>query len=316
MWTTNIMLLIVGLVILGFGGEFLVRGAARLARQMGVSALVVALTIVAFGTSTPEIAVTLQSAHQGQDDLAIANVVGSCIMNLLVVLGISALIRPLRVARNVTRIDAPVMLFFTAVFVLFAIDNQTIERWQGLFFVAALVFYTLFTYNEARRQPKEIEEEYEHDPRQIGKARIASSALVLLGIVGLIKGADLIVTGAVGIAEMMGVSTRIIGLTIVAMGTSLPELTTCIIAARRGQPDIAIGNIVGSNIFNILAVVGITASFMPLDVARETLFFDAPVMLLATLLMIPILRTGHQISRREGVIMLALYGLYLGWILK
>jgi cation:H+ antiporter len=315
MWA-HLLILIVGLAILGFGGEFLVRGAAHLARQMGVSALVVALTIVAFGTSMPEIAVTLQSAHDGQDDLAIANVVGSCIMNLWVVLGISALISPLRVARNVTRVDAPVMLFFTAVFVLFAIDNQTIERWQGLFFVAALAVYTLFTYNEARRQPQEIKDEYEHDPRQSGKVRVANSALLILGIVGLIKGADLIVSGAVGIAEMMGVSTRIIGLTIVALGTSLPELTTCVIAARRGQPDIAIGNIVGSNIFNILAVIGITATIIPLDIARETLYFDAPVMLLATLLIIPILRTGRRITRKEGAMMLVLYALYLGWILK
>lgn len=316
MLTTNILLMVIGLVILGIGGELLVRGAARLARQLGLSPLVVGLTIIAFGTSAPEIAVTMQSAYQGEDDLAIANVVGSCIMNILVVLGVAALARPLRVSRNVIRTDAPAMLFFTALFMLFAVDNQTIDRWEGVLFVAALAVYVLFTYAESRRQPPAIEDEYEQDPRQSGKSRIANSVMVLIGIVALVKGADLIVAGAVGVAEMIGVSTRIIGLTIVALGTSLPELATCVVAARRGQPDIAIGNIIGSNVFNILAVIGITSATFPLDVSRETLFFDAPVMLAAAVIVIPILRTGRMISRREGVLLLGLYGAYLVLVLR
>ena len=316
MWTSYIVLLVGGLVILGCGGECLVRGSAQLARQMGVSALVVGLTIVAFGTSAPEIAVTMQSAAGGQDDLAVANVVGSCIMNILIVLGISALVRPLRVSRNVITTDAPVMLFFSALFMLFAYDNGVINRWQGLFFVAALAFYTLFTYFEARRQPPFVENEYEHDLKIKSRSPLMNILAIIIGIAGLVKGADLIVEGAVGVATLLGISTRIIGLTIVALGTSLPELMTCVLAARRNQPDITIGNIVGSNIFNILAVIGVTSACYPLAVAKETLQSDAPMMLFVVVLSFWVLRTGHRISRREGVVLLCIYAGYLTWTLR
>jgi cation:H+ antiporter len=314
-WTSNIGLFIGGLLILGCGGECLVRGAAQLARQLGVSALVIGLTIVAFGTSAPEIAVTMQAAYLDQDNLAVANVVGSCIINILIVLGAAALVRPLRVSRNVITTDAPAMLLFSAIFILFATE-RTIYRWEGIFFVVTLALYTLVTYGEARRQPKLVEDEYEHDPRLVPRPWPINTLAVLIGIAGLVKGADLIVDGAVGIAELLGISTRIIGLTIVALGTSLPELATCVIAARRAQPDIAIGNIVGSNIFNILAVIGATSAVFPLSIATETLRFDIPVMLFVSLLSFWFLRTGHQISRREGVVLLALYGVYLAWMLS
>ena len=311
MWITCIVLLVVGLVILGCGAECLVRGAAQLARRMGVSALVVGLTIVAFGTSAPEIAVSMQAASENHDDLAVANVVGSCIMNILIVLAIAALARPLRVSRKVVTTDALVMLFFTAMFMLFAIDNYSIDRWQGAFFVVALGFYALFTYAEARRQPKVVEDEYEQELRVAHRPWPVNALAVVIGIAGLVKGAGMIVDGAVGIAQFVGVSERIIGLTIVALGTSLPELATCVIAARRNEPDIAIGNIIGSNIFNILAVIGVTSMFFPLDVARETLYFDAPVMLFAVVLSFWVLRTGHRIARREGALLLGIYAVYL-----
>lgn len=314
-WLKLIAMFLGGLLILGAGGEILVRGAAKLARQLGVSALVVGLTVVAFGTSAPEVAVSMQSAHAGEDDLAIANVVGSCIMNILIVLGLAALVRPLRVSRNVINTDAPVMLFFTAMFMLFAFDNGMIDRWQGAFFIAALAMYTLVTYFEARRHPKIVEEEYERDPRQGQGSLPLNIVAIVIGIFGLVKGSDLMVDGAVGIARILGISTRIIGLTVVALGTSLPELATCIIAARRGQPDIAVGNIVGSNIFNILAVIGVTATFFPLEVGPSTLRFDAPVMLAVVVISFWVFRTGHEISRREGGFLLFLYALYLGWIL-
>jgi cation:H+ antiporter len=211
--------------------------------------------------------------------------------------------------------DAPVMLFFTAFFMLFAYDGNTIYRWQGFFFVAALGSYTLLTYHQARRQPKVVEDEYEQDPRLRPRPPWINVLAVLLGIGGLVTGAGLIVEGAVGIATLLGVSKRIIGLTIVALGTSLPELATCVIAARRGQPDIAIGNVVGSNIFNILAVVGVTSLFFPLSIAPQTIRLDAPVMLLVTLLSFWVLRTGHRISRREGGFLLGIYILYLGLML-
>ena len=309
-WLLNIALLVGGLIVLGGGGEFLVRGAAQLARQMGVSALVVGLTIVAFGTSAPEIAVSMKAAAQNQHALAVANVVGSCIMNILIVLAIAALARPLRVSRKVVTTDALVMLFFTAMFLLFAIDNNRIDRWQGALFVIALGFYALFTYFGARRQPKLVEDEYERELQLARRPWPLNALAVVIGIAALVKGADLIVDGAVGIAELLGVSERIIGLTIIALGTSLPELATCVIAARRNQPDIAIGNIIGSNIFNILAVIGITATFFPLSVARE-FRFDALVLLFVVVLSFWVLRTGHRISRREGALLLGIYAAYL-----
>jgi cation:H+ antiporter len=315
-WLANIALLLGGLIILGCGGECLVRGAAQLARQMGVSALVVGLTIVAFGTSAPEIAVSMQAASENHDELAVANVVGSCIVNILIVLAIAALVRPLRVSRRIVTTDALVMLFFTAMFMLFVIDNNRIDRWQGVLFVVALGFYTLFTYFGARRQPKVVEDEYEQELQLARRPWLLNALAVVVGIAGLVTGADLMVHGAVRIAGALGVSERVIGLTIVAFGTSLPELATCVIAARRNQPDIAVGNVIGSNIFNILAVIGVTAVFFPLEVAEKTGRFDAPVMLFVVVVSFWVLRTGHRISRGEGVLLLGIYAAYLAVMLS
>jgi cation:H+ antiporter len=258
----------------------------------------------------------MQAAERNEDAIAVANVVGSCIMNVLIVLGLAALARPLRVSRNVIRTDAPVMIFFSAFLMLFAIDNATIDRGEGVFFVAGLVLYVLFTYQAARTQPAAVEAEYESSLPVAQRSRLYSACLVLIGLAGLVKGADLIVDGAVGIADMLGVSKRVIGLTIVALGTSLPELTTCIIAARHKHPDIAIGNVVGSNIFNILAVLGLTSVLFPLEVNHQTIYVDAPVMLGVAVLLLPVLRTGHEVSRREGLVFLLLYALYLIWLLR
>jgi len=314
-----------GLVVLGVGGEFLVRGASGLARSLGVSALVVGLTIVAFGTSAPEIAVSISAGIEGHDDFAVGNVVGSCILNTLVVLGLAALTRPLKVSRSIVQTDYPIMVLVLAGFTFLAAVNVRlyseepgrIERWYGLLFVAALVGYVLLTYFLARRQPHVVEAEYE---ASIATARspLLNGLLVLLGLVGLVFGADQIVDGGAGIARAVGISERIIGLTLFAIGTSLPEVATCVVAARRNQPDIAIGNVVGSNIFNILAVMGITSMAHPrgaLEVNREILFQDVPVMLAAAVLIFPILRTGRSITRREGGLLVALYLVYLGWAL-
>jgi len=282
---------------------------------MGVSALVVGLTIVAFGTSAPEAAVSVWAAHSDHDELAVANVIGSSIMNILIVLALAALARPLRVSRDVVTTDAPAMLLFTALFVLFAYDGRQIARWQGLVFLAMLGLYTVFTYYGARRQPRLVEEEYEQELQVAPRPWPLNALAVLVGIAGLVKGADLMVAGAVGVAELLGVSQRVIGLTIVAIGTSLPELATCVVAARRNQPDIAIGNVVGSNIFNILAVIGLAASLFPLAVADEMLYRDAPAMFVSVLLCFWVLRSGHQITRAEGAVLLTLYAVYLSWTL-
>jgi len=321
-----ILELVGGLVVLSVGGECLVRGASRLARSLGVSALVVGLTIVAFGTSAPEIAVSISAGIQQHDDLAIANVVGSCILNTLVVLGLAAVTRPLKVSRSVVRTDAPFMILVLALFAFFAVDDVQllaggshgrIGRWEGILFIAGLVGYLVLTYYGARRQPQVVEAEYE---QSIGPARssAANLVLVLVGLAGLVFGADLMVEGGAGIARSVGISERIIGLTIFAIGTSLPEVATCVIAARRGQPDIAVGNVVGSNIFNVLAVIGIATTAHPagaMTVNWTILSHDVPVMLVAAVLLLPILRTGRHISRREGTVLLALYVGYLSWTL-
>jgi cation:H+ antiporter len=306
-------ILVIGLVLLGLGGECLVRGAAQLARRMGVSALVVGLTVVAFGTSTPEIAVTMSAGAHGHHDIAIANVVGSCTLNILIVLGLAALTKPMRVSRNVINTDGPIMIGALALFLLFA-SHRLLERWMGAVFLALLAAYIVMTVVLARRQTAGVKLEYETGLSVKGPWFV-DVVVVVLGLVGLSYGADLVLSGATGIARSFGIEERIIGLTIVALGTSLPEIVTCVVAARRNQPDIAIGNVVGSNIFNIFGVLGLTASVYPLEVSAQTFFFDGPIMLAAAIITFPILRTGHRISRPEGVFLIALYCAYLGLVL-
>lgn len=313
----NLFLLLGGLILLAVGGECLVKGAARLARSLGVPALVVGLTVVAFGTSSPEIAVSVTASINDQDDIAVANVVGSNISNILLVLGLAAMAAPMKVSRSVMRFDLPFMVIVLAVFALFALssfshEHGLISRGQGIFFLVALLAYLLFTYRASRRESAAVEREYEAGIQESG-SRVFNVLLVILGMAALILGADLIVKGAVGLASEY-LDERVIGLTIIAIGTSLPEMTTCIVAARRGQPDIAIGNIVGSNIFNILAVIGIASTISPLSVAEIILFRDAPVMLLVGVLSFPIMRTGHCITRKEGALLVGLYLIYVTWL--
>ncbi len=310
-------LFVAGLVVLSTGGELLVRGAARLAQTLGVSALVIGLTVVAFGTSAPEAAVSILAAIRGEAGIAIGNIVGSNIANLLLILGAAALARPLRISLNLIRTDLPVMLLVTAAFLMLAADKAAfsagptrIERYEGLVFLLGLAAYTWLTYRLARREPPAVEAEYQAAQRGAGPVAL-NALLLVLGIGGLVGGAELIVRGASGIAELLGVERRIIGLTIVAVGTSLPELATCVIAARRNQPDIAVGNIVGSNIFNILSVAGLASLVRPLEVPRETLFFDAPVMLVVSLLAWYICWHGRTVTRRLGTGLLALYLTFL-----
>ncbi len=310
-------LFVLGLVILSTGGELLVRGAARLAEALGVSALVVGLTIVAFGTSAPEAAVSILAAIRGESGIAVGNIVGSNVANLLLILGAAAVARPLRISLNLIRTDLPVMLLVTGVFLLLAADKAAfsagptrIERDEGLLFVLGLAAYTWLTYRLARREPPSVEAEYQAARRDRTPVAL-SVALVVLGLGGLVGGAELIVRGAAGLAELMGVERRIIGLTIVAVGTSLPELATCVVAARRGQPDIAVGNIVGSNIFNILSVAGLASLVRPLEIPRETLFFDAPVMLVVSVLAWFVCWHGRTVTRRTGAGLLVLYAAFL-----
>lgn len=312
MWAQHAVLLTLGIVVLACGGEWLVRGAARLAQQLGISALVVGLTVVAFGTSAPEAAVTLFAAVGGSADLALGNVVGSNIANILLILGIAALLRPMRVAKSMIRVDGPVMILAAIALMMSGTLSGAVTRPVGLAFVAVLIGYTVFTYQLARRTGPTDEPE---PPPLTGWGRYAgyNTLLVVVGIAALVLGARLIVDGASGVARLLHVSEHVIGLTIVAVGTSLPELATAIVAARRGQADLAIGNVVGSNIFNVLFVAGSAAAVRPLAFPAALLHMDGWLMVGVCVAFYPIAITGRRISRGEGAALLTGYAAYLGY---
>jgi cation:H+ antiporter len=304
-------LLALGLFLLGVGGEALVRGASRLARTLGISALVVGLTVVAFGTSAPELAVGVAAALDGEHDLVMGNVIGSNIANVLLVLGLGASMRAMKVSLNLVRFDVPIMICASAALLLVGYDG-VITRYEGAGLVTALVAYVILTYRMSKREGAVVASEYE---AAVVRTRDLPVDLLLVagGVVGLKYGADFIVGGATTLAELFSISKRMIGLTIVAIGTSLPEIATSVVAARREQSDIAIGNIVGSNIFNVLAVIGVTSLVTRVHPSESILLQDGAVMMLAAAAMLPILRTGHIVTRREGAALIVCYMAYLAW---
>ena len=313
---------LLGLVALVLGAELLVRGASKLALSFGISSLVVGLTVVAFGTSAPEMAVSVQSAWSGQVDIALGNVVGSNLFNVLVILGLSALITPLVVHQQVIRQEVPVMIGASLLLWAFALDGG-INRGEGFILAGLVAGYTVLLIRQSRRETAaaqaQVEAEYEEAFSGAAGAEDSWDAhwgtqalLILAGLALLVLGADWLVESAVGFARHLGVSELVIGLTIVAAGTSLPEAATSVTAAIRGERDIAVGNVVGSNIFNILAVLGLSASVAPaeLAVAPSMLAFDIPVMVAVALACLPVFFTGNLIARWEGVLFLALYAAY------
>lgn len=310
----------VGLVILAAGAEMLVRGAARLALFFGISPLVVGLTVVAFATGSPELAVSVQSAWSGQPDIAVGNVVGSNILNTLLVLGASALIVPLIVSQQLVRIDVPLMIGASLLLYLLAWD-QEISRLEGTIFFVGMVAYVVFTIIKSRQETAQVRAEYEEalDARR-NKKDIAipqNIGLVLAGLILLVLGAHWLVEGAVTLARLFGVSELVIGLTVVAVGTSLPEVAASIVASLRGERDIAVGNVVGSNLFNILAVLGVTSMVAPvgLPISATALNVDIPIMLATAVACLPIFFTGHRINRWEGALFLGYYLAYTVYLI-
>jgi len=305
-----------GLIALVLGAELLVRGASRLALSFGISSLVVGLTIVAFGTSAPELAVSVQSAWVGQVDIALGNVVGSNLFNVLFILGISALIVPLVVHRQIIRQEVPIMI--GASLLLWAMAaNGGISRWEGMLLASLIVAYTVFVIRQSRREvaagKAELDTSEVPEPGVGWQAHWSGQLLMMIvGLVLLVLGANWLVEAAVGFAKHLGVSELIIGLTVVAMGTSLPEVATSIMAALRGERDIAVGNVVGSNIFNILSVIGISASVAPSDlsVAPAMMAFDLPIMVAVAVACLPVFFTGGVVGRWEGAMFLGLYAAY------
>ncbi len=314
------LLLVGGLLVLVAGGDLLVRGASRLALSLGISPLVVGLTVVALGTSSPEMAVSIQAALAGRVDLALGNVVGSNIFNVLFILGLSALVTPLLVARQVIRQEVPIMIGASLLLCGFALDRG-ISRMEGGLFAALLIGYVVFLIRQSRRETKALEGDRTQDlpalaPGSGGGRLTLSVGFVVVGLVLLVVGSRWLVEGAITVAQALGIPEVMIGLTLVAAGTSLPEVAASVIAAWRGQRDIAVGNVVGSNTFNILGVLGFSALVAPapLAVPASLLSFDLPVMLAVAVACLPVFFTGHTIARWEGAVFLGYYFAYITYL--
>ncbi|MEN8445867.1 MAG: calcium/sodium antiporter [Cyanobacteria bacterium J06555_13] len=316
-WT--VVALIVGLVLLVGGADFLVKSASKLAATVGIPPLVIGLTVVAFGTSAPELAVSVQSVLSGQADISLGNVVGSNICNVLLILGLSAIIAPLAVAQQLIRLDVPIMVGVSALLLFFGLDGQ-LNRSDGVILFVGGLLYTLFLLYQSRKEKDPVvQEEYAQFGETSGSTQNiwTNVGLFAVGLAMLVAGSQLLINSAVAMATAMGASPLIIGLTVVAVGTSLPELATSVAASLRGESDIAVGNVVGSNIFNILVVLGVASSLSPtgISISPSALLFDIPIMLVVAVACLPIFFTGSRVCRREGGLLLGYYGLYVGYLI-
>jgi cation:H+ antiporter len=312
----NILILIVGLITLILGGEVLVKASSKLALRFNISPLVVGLTVVAFGTSAPELLVSLNSALKGAPDFALGNVVGSNISNLALVLGLASIVGFIPIKQDSARRDWPVTFFSSILLYVFAYDGM-ISSVEGMILFALLILYLWMLMRATKKQNKKEEEKGETPKDGHTKWHITKDVFQMcFGIVCLYFGADWFIEGAQTIAVNAGVSQRIIGLTVLALGTSLPELFTSVIAARKGETDLALGNLLGSNIFNIFSIIGITAIIKPLEVNVEILHTDFPWMLGITLLILPLMIFRKRLGTPSGIILLVAYCSYIFFLLK
>lgn len=311
MMTTTIQLL-GGLVLLYFGAEWLVKGACALGMRVGLTPLVIGLTVVAFGTSAPELAVSLQAGFDGRGDLALGNVVGSNVANIALILGVAALARPLAVQAQIVRIEAPLVIVASLI-LCGLLYNGVLGRVEGGLLFAALVAYIVYSVRAAKHETAATNAGYEAHVQKPTRPTWQYALVVLVGLVVLVVGANLLVGGAVAIARTLGLTEALIGLTIVAIGTSLPELATSALASFKREGDIAVGNVLGSNLFNILCVLGLTAFVVPLAVG-DISWLDLGVMVAFALVALPIFRSGFVISRVEGALLVAGYAAYMTWL--
>ncbi len=320
--TISVLLIVLGLVALGGGGELLVRGAVNVARLAGLTPAVIGLTVVAFGTSVPELVVSLLAAFDGQPDISMGNVVGSNIFNIVVSLGIAAAISPIVVRSAAVRQEWPFM-FLVSFLLLLLVRDGSLDRLEGGFFVVSLIAFIGYSVVVARREVRgEEAAAYSQSlarraVRRHGRRTIIIPSIYLVaGVLLLVVGGRLLVDGAVALARLAGMTERIIALTIVAAGTSMPELATTVIAAFRRQADIAVANMIGSNIFNVLAILGITALIIPIPVSEAMISTDIWWMLGTSALLFPLMRSGWRITRLEGWILMAVYAVYLFLLLR
>lgn len=311
-----ILLIVGGGLLLYYGGDWLVDGAAGLSLKWGMTPLVVGLTVVAFGTSAPELAVCIKAGKDGFHDIALGNVIGSNICNIGLVLAIAALIKPLKVQSQLVKIDVPIAIAAALAFCFMLWDGQ-IVRWEAAVLFASVLSYVIFSLKMSKSESKEVDEEFkedlEHEIEESEKSVAHLVGLLLIGLAGVTYGGKIFVEGASDIATQMGVSQAVIGLTIVALGTSLPELATSIIASLKGHGDMALGNVIGSCIFNLLAIIGVTGLVTPLTASHINLV-DLGVMLGVMILLWPLLRTKFTLSRPEGGVLLSVYIGYSIWL--
>lgn len=298
--------LVLGLAVLIIGGDFLVKGAVGIAEKFKLSPLVIGMTVVSFGTSAPELIVSIQAALEGVPEIAIGNVVGSNIANIALVLAITVLIFPIVVERNSKMIDWPMMMFSSILFYVFALDN-VIEFWEGVVLVTILIAFVIFLIRNSRKNNVLADDDFEAPSNPI-----MTYVYLFSGLIGLKFGADWLLEGAVGIAEGVGMSKKVIGVTIVAFGTSVPELVASAVAAYRKQTDISIGNLIGSNIFNILIVIGVTAIVKDTPVDESIISFDMIWMLVIALGLLPLMLIGKKMGRIHGLILLSAYLIFIG----
>ncbi|GGX61122.1 sodium:calcium antiporter [Litorimonas cladophorae] len=312
---TEFLILVIGLVVLIIAGDIMVRGAAALARHWGVPALIVGLTIVAFGTSAPEMVVGVQAALIGQGDLAAGNVVGSNIANVLLALGLPALILAIPTNMSGVARNSFIAVFAATLFVVLAFIQSPLMKWQGAILFGGIIAYLIFMFSLAKAGADDpiLEEMTEIDEGEDGLPTnmVKSLVYVILGIAGLILGGKLIVDNAVAIAEGFGISETIIGLTIVAVGTSLPEIATVVVATYRGHPEVAIGNVLGSNVFNVFAVMGASALAGPIAIDNTLKVFDFWVMLVSSFVLLLFVLRRQPIGRKTGLAFTVAYALYI-----
>jgi cation:H+ antiporter len=301
-----VLLLVGGLALLTFGADMFVRSASKIANYFGIPSIIIGLTVVAFGTSAPEFAVNIFAALKGNQDIALGNVIGSNIFNISIIIGLCAIVSPLKIHMQLLRLDIPLLLISSFV-TLFMIHNLHLSTWEGAILLGVLLLYSFLQVKLALKESSSVKEEFKKEYQESGKP-LTEGVLFFLGLALLVGGAQLFVDGAVAVAKIMGLSEQLIGLTIVAAGTSLPEVATSIAATLKGENDIAVGNVIGSNIFNLTGVLGVSALMVDLKASEHLATIDAGFMVFLTLFMLPLAFYKGVIGRKAGLF------LVISWI--
>lgn len=307
----QVALFAVGLAVLVGGAEALIRGAVRVARALGVSPFLVGFTVIGFGTSAPELVVSLSAALAGRSEIALGNVVGSNIANVGLVLGLAAVVAPLAAHMRLLKVEVPLVIGVSLLLWLLCADGA-VNQIDGAVLLACFAGLVAYMYRQARAEPPEVKEEL--GLTAAGKMRVwVAALLVVVGLAGLVGGAHLMVAAAVELARSAGVSEWLIGLTVVAVGTSLPEMAAAVVGAYRGEADLVLGNVAGSNLFNVLLILGATAAVRPMDVPPAALALDLPVMVGFAVLLFAVVANGRRVHRWEGALLLAAYVGFIAW---